>query len=117
MRRCIAILIALTFSWMLILPALASTTETSNTPACCRNNGKHHCQMKPTTGFTAVGEKCPYSAHSLGVPNIATFRPGTSQSVFAGLIAHPAGSPQTEAGYRASHYRAKQKRGPPSLLS
>jgi len=117
MRRCIAILIALTFSWLLILPALVSA-RTANTPICCRNNGKHHCQMKPTTaGFTAIGEKCPYGAHSLGVPNIATFRPGTCQSVFAGLIAHPAGSAQTEAGYRASHYRAKQKRGPPSLLS
>jgi hypothetical protein len=44
MRRSVAILLALMFSWILILPAFAGSAE-SNLRACCRKDGKHHCMM------------------------------------------------------------------------
>jgi hypothetical protein len=101
---------------MLILPAFAGAAA-SNLPVCCRKIGKHHCQMKPTAGLAALTEKCPYLPHRTAVSPITPYKPGTRQAVFAGLLAHPANSAQTEAGYRASHYRSKQKRGPPAFLS
>ena len=121
MRRSVAILLALAFSWMLILPAFAGSAE-SRLPVCCRKNGKHHCMMRMESpsesgaSLVAIGEKCPYFPHSTTVTHLKTFAPGVSQSIFAGIARHPAISPQTEAGYRASHLRSKQKRGPPSFV-
>jgi hypothetical protein len=120
MRRGFAILLAVVFHWMLILPVLAFTNGT-NVPACCRKTGKHHCQMMQkdvplNPDFSAIGEKCPYWPQISTAPHIESFVPATQQAIFAGLTAHPAGSPQTEAGYRASYYRSKQKRGPPSFF-
>jgi hypothetical protein len=121
MRRSVATLLALVFSWMLVLPAFAVSAE-SNLPACCRNNGKHHCmkQMQPASGsgasLAAIGEKCPYFPRSTTAMHVETFAPGIGQAIFAGIVRHPAVSPQTEVGYRASHLRSKQKRGPPSLV-
>jgi hypothetical protein len=109
------------FSLMMILPAFAGSPE-SNLAACCRKNGKHHCMMRPgipsVTGpsFAAVGKKCPYFPHSTVAAHLETFAPALSTAIFAGIVRHPAVSPQTEAGYRASYLRSKQKRGPPSFL-
>jgi hypothetical protein len=121
MRRSVAILLALVFNWMLIVPAFASSAE-SNLPACCRKNGKHHCMMRMQSSsgsgasLAAIDEKCPYFPQSTTATDVETFVPGISQAIFAGIVRHPALAPQTEAGYRASHLRSKQKRGPPSLV-
>jgi hypothetical protein len=40
----------------------------------------------------------------------------TASAVFAGLMAHPSGSPQTESKCRVSSLRARHKRGPPIQL-
>jgi hypothetical protein len=121
MRRSAAILLALVFNWMLILPAFAGSAE-FNLPACCRKNGNHHCVMRMQSSagsdasFAAIGEKCPYFPQSTTATHVETFGPGISQAIFAGIVRHPALETQTEAGYRASHLRSKQKRGPPSLV-
>jgi hypothetical protein len=121
MRRSVAIFLALLFSWMLVLPAFAASAE-SNLPACCRKNGKHHCMIgmgRPSASsasFAAVGEKCPHFLHSTVATHVETFTPALNQAIFAGIVRHPAASPQSEAGYRASHLRSQQKRGPPSFL-
>ena len=72
MRRALAILLVTVFSLPLIAPALASTPDDSQLPACCRRGGKHHCAMAMEMGiipsrFHVVSEKCPYSpfVHSL----------------------------------------------------
>ena len=120
MRRGVAILLALVFNWMLILPAFAGSPE-SNLLACCRRDGKHHCMMRTEspkaagTSFVAVGEKCPHFPHSTAATHV-TFVPALNQAIFAGVVRHPAISAQTEAGYRASYLRSRQKRGPPSSL-
>jgi len=122
MRRSVAILLALAFSWMLILPVFAASAE-SHLPACCRKNGKHHCMMQMESpsasggaSFVAAGKKCPYFLNSTAATHVETFAPALSQAIFAGIVQHPAVSPQTEAGYRASYLRSRQKRGPPSFL-
>src|SRR5690349_4080208 len=121
MRRSIAFVLALVFSWLLILPAFAGSAQ-ANLPACCQKEGKHHCMMQmggpsaPGASLTALDEKCRYFPHSTAAGHVETFTPTITQAIFAGIIRRPAISPQTEAGYRASHLRSKQKRGPPSLL-
>jgi hypothetical protein len=120
MRRSVAILLALLFSWMLLLPAFAASAE-SNLSACCRKNGKHHCMIgmgslsASGASLTAVGENCPYFPHSTVAAHVETFTPALNQAIFAGIVRHPAASSQSEAGHRASHLRSKQKRGPPSF--
>lgn len=66
-----------------------------------------------------VVPQCPYWNHSGIVATQARFcAPGIRQAVFAGLTRHPAISPQTQAAYRISYDRSRQKRGPPaSILS
>jgi hypothetical protein len=121
MRRSLAFLLAIVISWLLVLPVFAVSTA-AKLPACCRKNGKHHCQMMETSSraddsLSALKEKCPCFPQASPANHVETFRPATRQAVFAGLVSHPACSPQTEAGYRASYYRSKQKRGPPIFLS
>jgi len=121
MRRSVAILLALAFGWMLIPPAFAGSPD-SKLPLCCRKNGKHHCMMRMNgsstsdPSFAAVGETCPYFPYSTAATHVEIFTPAISQANFAGIASHRAVSAQTEAGYRASHLRSKQKRGPPSSL-
>jgi hypothetical protein len=121
MRRSVAILLALVLNWVLVLPAFAGSAE-SNLPTCCRKNGKHHCMMRVQSpsgsgaSFVAAGGKCPYFPLSTSATHIEKFAPGIGQAIFAGIVRHPALSPQTEAGYRASYLRSKQKRGPPSRV-
>jgi hypothetical protein len=121
MRRSVAIVLALLFSWMLVLPAFASTTR-SNLPACCRKDGKHHCMQSAssdpsTPRIAAVNAKCPCCPSSFSLaPSHELWAPAASDAIFAGLVRHPAVSPQTEAAFRVSFFRAHQKRGPPSRL-
>jgi hypothetical protein len=121
MRRSVAILVSLLFSWMLILPVFAPSTE-SNLPACCRKNGEHHCMTPDSDGLSgssvaAVKAKCPSFPQLLSVSSqwqLAS--PSTAAGVFAGIVQHPAVAPQTHAAARISSFRSNQKRGPPSFL-
>jgi hypothetical protein len=117
MRRCVAFLVALVFSWLLMLPAFAGSAA-ANLPPCCRKHGKHHCQMSGSqdVSISAAHSQCPYFLHTTPAGHIEAFTLATNQAVFSGVVSHPSISPQTAAGYRISHYRSKQKRGPPSFL-
>jgi hypothetical protein len=121
MRRGIAIVLTLLFSWLLIVPAFAASSD-STIPVCCRKNGKHHCmargmaQGSSGAAISVVTEKCPCCPHATVASQTQFCAPATSQAVFAGLLRHPAVAPQTEASYRISYDRSRQKRGPPSLI-
>ena len=121
MRRGIAIVLTVLFSWLLILPAFAAANDLG-IPACCRKNGKHHCMMRlaqessPGTAISVMGEKCPCCPHAIAGSQAQFCAPATSQAVFAGLVRHPAVAAQAEASYRISYDRSLQKRGPPSLI-
>jgi hypothetical protein len=137
MQRILAITLMLLFGLPVISPlfALGGDAET-NLPACCRRNGMHHCMMGMNMGSTSTGasaatgaaggagarttaaivtERCPYGAQSMPVAVHEGWTLDTAAAVFAGLVSHPAGSPQTESKRRVASLRARQKRGPPVL--
>jgi hypothetical protein len=121
MRSGIATLLATVLSWMLVLPLFAGSVALQ-LPACCRKDGTHHCAMGAASSGDGSGAlvsrtKCgsfpryTVAAHTnqLGVASSASF-------IFAGVVSHPAASSHTEAGFRISYHRSRQKRGPPPSL-
>jgi hypothetical protein len=121
MHRSVASILMLLFSWLIVQPLVASSGELS-LPSCCRKSGKHHCMMTRTAqtdtgrGVKSIAEKCPCCPHSTTASQAQSIAPGTGNAIFAGLVRHPAVSPQTEAGYRISRSRSQHKRGPPTLI-
>ena len=123
-QRSIASIICALFTWALMLPLLLPSAGAA-TPECCRRTGKHHCIMAgerstdPGTSINTIKARCPYCPTMGSSTQAHAGSPGTSSAIFAGLVRHPAVSPQVEATYRISHDRARQKRGPPfsSLLA
>ena len=125
-RRLLAIAIVLILGLPAVSPLFALTgAGDPNLPACCRRDGKHHCMgmaemssaiaSTQTQASTAtLTERCPFGSRSLpGTPHPDwTLR--TSAAIFAGIVAHPSVSPQTESKRRISADRSRQKRGPPS---
>jgi hypothetical protein len=117
----------------MISPLFAMEGDAGNLPACCRRDGKHHCMMmagmmmgssdaasassNPGTQPTvAIGtERCPYGPQGLPGAMHRDWTLDTGSAVFAGLMAHPSGSPQTESKRRVSSVRARHKRGPPVI--
>ncbi len=109
------------FGFTLIAPALPAGDTESTLPACCRRNGPHHCTATKDNaglggGVKAQSARCPSFPSSVkGFPaGRTTAAMSTAQRIFAGIVAHPAARPQTEALYRISYSRTGQKRGPPS---
>jgi hypothetical protein len=113
-RRVLASLLLVLFSFSLIAPALSASDADSKLPACCRRNGKHHCTLATGSGFRAA--KCAAfpsinvipASHTAGLP-------GLSRSTFTALIVQPANSTQLEAHSRLSYSQTGQKRGPPAF--
>lgn len=118
MQRGIAVILALLFGCLSVLPAFATPNLT--VPACCRKNGQHHCMMaQPGASGPAVSSiaaKCPCFPRATVASQAQSVAASNSSAIFAGLVRHPAGSPQSEAACRISYDRSRQKRGPPSLI-
>jgi len=118
MRRGLAVILATVVSLLLILPAFLGTGE-ADLPACCRKAGKHHCMHSASetssVSFSAIREKCPSYPHSSLLAKLQISSPSLRQTVIAGLMTNPSAAHQAEAGYRISHFRSRQKRGPPSF--
>ena len=120
MRRLLAGLLLSVFGFSLIAPALLA--DDSNLPACCRRLGAHRCVLASanSTGqaLSAIQEKCPsYPSARIAPQNFLTMLLTSPQAIFAAIVSHPEVHAQTEARYRVSFSRARQKRGPPALLS
>jgi len=121
-RRALAISLMLFFSLPLVSSLFGPSLAEAAAPACCRREGRHHCEMAvqdvtQSSGAHAVREKCPYTPAAPSVLLVPSFAPSTAAAVFAGVMRHPAVSPQTNAQRRVSFDRARQKRGPPVLLA
>jgi hypothetical protein len=118
-RRISAIVLLAMFSFSLIASAALNTSE-SNLPECCRKGGKHKCVMstdaRDSPGMRSMAEKCP-SPPGRGETLVPGAEPVRQSVAVVAVTSHPAGIVQTEARYRASFSRTRQKRGPPSLLS
>jgi hypothetical protein len=126
MRRILAISLLLLFALPAIAPLFAlSGNSDANLPACCRRNGKHHCAMSMEmaqamlagTQVRALPMKCPLYPKALTTAQHHELSSHSASLIAAGLIAHPALHLQTEARARVSRDCARQKRGPPALLT
>ena len=121
MRCAMAAVLALVLGWHLCQPALAASTRTM-VPQCCRKDGKHKCMLhaagSDTSGsaMSTIAEKCTSYPQSTIPAQFGHFMPPTRQAVFADLLRHPSVVSQTEARFRISHDRSRQRRGPPSSL-
>lgn len=126
LRKLLSMLLLAIFSFLFLAPlfALAGPVD-GGVPMCCRRNGTHHCQMSMADRADAAPagvqlrapvEKCPFAPCAMPTTHQSVFSPGVSASVFAALVRHPADVAQTESKRRISRDRARQKRGPPSLL-
>jgi len=117
MQRGVATALAVLFSWLLILPAFAAPAALNAAP-CCRKGGAHQCAMSSsedsTAGVRTVRAKCPFANGSLSFcSHFSSCAPESGESVYAGLIQPASVSIQTQASFRFSYDRSRQKRGPP----
>ena len=120
MRHGIAITLTIVFS-LLLLPAFGGSVE-AKLPACCRKDGKHHCMMQAegqagsATSMAGIGEKCPCFPRSTIASHVQTHTPTLREAIFRAAPKHLTISLRAQAGYRISHHRSEQKRGPPSFI-
>lgn len=86
MRRLVTSFVLAVMAWSFVAPMALAFTG-SDVPACCRRNGKHHCQMSGMSGMAAMSAG--------GVPS---FRSRPSDCPYRAQKATPTGTaaPQTE---------------------
>ena len=119
-RRLLGIALLLLFSLPLISPALAITEGSgANLPACCRRNGAHHCMGNmqnsgPGARLAATPQRCPFCPAAVPQARHSDVSLHAASLIFAAIVSHPAGKPQTQARARVALDRSRQKRGPPS---
>ncbi len=129
-RRLLSILLFWATLFPMVAPALTTgAMGQSMLPACCRRGGKHHCMMSPEerqrmmreleggTRTSAPPEQCPYRQRALMAAHLQVFTVATAATHEAFLLHEPSVAAQAECLRRISFDRARQKRGPPSLLS
>jgi len=125
MRRVWATWLLAEFAFSIIGPAVFADSETQ-LPGCCRRLGKHHCaatralprEESSGPAFENIGKKCPYFPAGRVVPaHEYTWLLRATQTISVSIASHPAAPVQSEARYRVSFSRSRQKRGPPFLLS
>jgi hypothetical protein len=134
MRRALSFVLPALLSYPLIAPIIIAKSD-SNLPACCRRTGQHHCSMPASVSLETMGAdvtmadagapairpdlaRCPnypVATSFSGESRVASA--ANAQGIYASLVSHPAIQTQTEARYRVSFSRSRQKRGPPALLS
>jgi hypothetical protein len=120
MRRLLAITITLLLGFALATP-LFTVEAAGNLPICCRRNGGHHCAGGMTDGagpgktVSTIAPKCPQFPRAIAAPLPPSITPAGGRKDDAPLFARAASAPQTEARYRVSYARSRQKRGPPVL--
>ena len=122
MQRKLAIILAVLFSGLSILPAFATSLE-SKLPGLLQEGWQtplHHGQGERIGfGRFVYGDRRKVSVLSASDRNYsppADSYAGDQPCDFCRPRSHsPAVSPQTETGWRISHFRSRQKRGPPSF--
>jgi hypothetical protein len=121
MRRLCAIWLAALFAFSVAGPALLAGSE-SQLPECCRRSGKHRCGLNPVspqdqssdTFLDREPDKCPCVPGS-GTVGAHRYAGGviSCHIILVSPVSHTTLQVQSEARYRGSYNRARQKRGPP----
>jgi hypothetical protein len=115
-------LLLVLFSFSLMTPLLSAGSD-AQLPPCCRRDGHHACGMKkpaPVSSGVTIRQSSRCSLYGKGgvTPAAAKAIPAPAVTVLTvAAISHPSAIEQTEARYRISFSRSRQKRGPPALLS
>jgi hypothetical protein len=123
-RRTITTLLLLLFLVPLISPLFAANAAETKLPAYCRRDGKHHCEM-PTSWKSgdagtktiqafSLRQKCPSYPVSPITVHIDFSTDKARDATYLGIIGLETCVSQTEARYRISFDRSRQKRGPPN---
>ena len=123
--KLVSILLLAIFGLPLVSPLLAATAVSeTNLPACCRRAGRHHCMISSAersqfvskqTELRSPQEKCPFCPAAIMASHHPQVGLATAETIFAGLVSHPAAPIQTESKWRIARDRSRGKRGPPSL--
>jgi len=122
LRRLAALLLLLLLNFPLIAVSLRADSGPT-LPACCRGAGKHHCareagKSSSTGPAFSASNKCPlFPAGSLTAAHAYAGLELCTESAGAFHLTHRSSPAQTQARFRISFSRSRQKRGPPSLLS
>ena len=125
-RRLLALSLLLLFSFPLVSPLLAlSTNSDANLPICCRRDGTHHCQMKMQrtgtfthqTVLSTISTKCPFYPGPATLVRHHDARLHASTHMVAESVNRTAVKAPTYAHARIGLDTAWQKRGPPTLHS
>jgi hypothetical protein len=128
-RRASAISLLMTICFSLIVPAVVAESQ-PNLPTCCRKTGVHHCSMGSMgsaakdeapvgeSSVRAIRRSCSAFPSATAVPataHVAFVK--DSSAIFAAPVSRLSIQFQTEVLFRISFSRARQKRGPPTILS
>jgi len=124
MRRLLAIFVLSVIGCSSVAPVAFAATD-ADTPACCRRDGKHHCQSgmsdmagmsgmsaDATPGFQAAAPRCPHRSPSatpasLGQAETPEF--SASQPPDASLV-----TLANHIGFASQPVLRNSERGPPS---
>jgi hypothetical protein len=119
--KVLAIALLLVLAGNTALPAFFADSQ-STLPTCCRRDGKHHCEMVDMAGQhnhdgpAWTQSRCAQFPKTSAASYSAQPVPAPSTLATALVFSRQSIKAQTEALYRVSHSRTRQKRGPPSLL-
>ncbi len=125
-QRAWAILLLTFIGLSPVAPAFANPARVAQLPICCRAQGKHKCAMREGTAhasgtapaiYPVCGQFALLQPVSSTAANSSVFLPKASRLFFAAISSHPVIQEQTEARYRISFARSRQKRGPPFFLA
>jgi len=119
--KLITCVLLLLFASDMAVPFLPADSG-SALPACCRRGGKHQCAMMSMNAGDGddspkvAADRCQsFPQRDITANTDSSSAPPALQSIISPAISHPAAKAQTEAHYRVSHSRVRQKRGPPFL--
>ena len=114
MRRAIASILLAIISF----PLMGAAMTAQSSPACCRRDGKHHCEMSEadkTGGPGLASAKCAsWGNPATALRDTQTVVPKRETARYAPVAAGHVHFQVTRATVRSS--RSVPKRGPPSLL-
>jgi hypothetical protein len=126
MRRAIAVLLGIFLfvpvaaeSLTLANDSLSQTTCTCVGVCHCRYCKMHHHGTSPADNapaFSSPGCQCPCGPGQVAPQSSHSPSLTPSSNIYAEIVAHPVGRPQTLARQRVSSLRSRQKRGPPAVL-
>jgi hypothetical protein len=120
-RRIATLLLVLLFAGGPVLSAIATTTASSDLPACCRKDGAHRCAMrrgqaKQEDGMLRLTAACPFT----GKTTLAVA--GQRMGIAVGLSSTSAPVPASRVKARpralvlaSNCYFENSQRGPPSV--